>query len=105
MRAPDISVSFAGLRVLLNYGNPDYQGATETKAMSVELKVLDILARQFASSFTRNTPLTGDSLDAVEVHLELERAFNISIPDDLPHSNYATAGALIDYLKKRTGQK
>lgn len=49
------------------------------------------------ASFTND--LGADSLDTVELIMELEKEFNISIPDDQAE-NIATVGAAINYIKE-----
>ena len=50
-----------------------------------------------SASFTND--LGADSLDTVELIMELEKAFNISIPDE-EAENIGTVGEAIDYLSK-----
>jgi acyl carrier protein len=73
--------------------------------MSVdESKVKKIIARQFGiaveavkneSSFVND--LGGDSLDTVELLLEIEDIFDIEIPEDVAE-NLSTVQEAIDYL-------
>ncbi|QJW87869.1 acyl carrier protein [Spirosoma taeanense] len=49
------------------------------------------------ASFTND--LGADSLDTVELIMEFEKEFNISIPDDQAE-NIGTVGQAIDYLEK-----
>lgn len=49
------------------------------------------------ASFTND--LGADSLDTVELIMEFEKEFNISIPDDQAE-NIATVGNAIEYLKE-----
>ncbi len=49
------------------------------------------------ASFTND--LGADSLDTVELIMELEKEFNISIPDDHAE-NIATVGGAIEYIEK-----
>ena len=52
------------------------------------------------ASFTND--LGADSLDTVELIMELEKAFNISIPDEQAE-NIATVGDAIKYLTENAG--
>lgn len=49
------------------------------------------------ASFTND--LGADSLDTVELIMEFEKEFNVSIPDDQAE-NIQTVGQAIDYLEK-----
>jgi acyl carrier protein len=49
------------------------------------------------ASFTND--LGADSLDTVELIMEFEKEFNVSIPDDQAE-NIATVGQAISYLEK-----
>lgn len=51
------------------------------------------------ASFTND--LGADSLDTVELIMEFEKEFNISIPDDQAE-NIATVGQAIDYIEKNS---
>ena len=52
------------------------------------------------ASFTND--LGADSLDTVELIMEFEKEFNISIPDDKAE-NIATVGDAITYLEENAG--
>ena len=51
------------------------------------------------ASFTND--LGADSLDTVELIMEFEREFNLSIPDDKAEG-IATVGMAIEYIEKET---
>ncbi len=53
------------------------------------------------ASFTND--LGADSLDTVELIMELEKAFNISIPDE-EAENIATVGDAIGYLTENASE-
>ncbi len=52
------------------------------------------------ASFTND--LGADSLDTVELIMEFEKEFNISIPDDQAE-NISTVGQAISYLEENSG--
>jgi acyl carrier protein len=77
----------------------------------IEAKVIEIVARQFATSkekITRATVLQndlgGDSLDAVELIMELEDAFGIEIPDSVAEK-IKTVGDVISCAVEKTKNK
>jgi acyl carrier protein len=72
----------------------------------IEDKVFSIVADQMAvdkSELTRETSfvndLNADSLDTVELVMEFEDAFDMSIPDE-EAEKIQTVGQAIDYIKK-----
>ena len=73
---------------------------------SVEERVIDIVAEQLGQSkehISRDTSfvndLGADSLDTVELVMELEEEFDISIPDDIAEK-IQTVGQAIDHIEK-----
>jgi len=73
---------------------------------SVEERVIDIVAEQLGSNkdqITRDTSfvndLGADSLDTVELVMELEEEFDINIPDDAAEK-IQTVGQAIDHIGK-----
>ena len=75
---------------------------------SVEEKVMDIVSEQLSvprDEITRDSSyvddLKADSLDIVELVMELEDEFDISIPEDEVES-INTVGATIDFINKAT---
>jgi acyl carrier protein len=73
---------------------------------SVEERVIDIVAEQLGQDkekITRETSfvndLGADSLDTVELVMELEEEFDINIPDDAAEK-IQTVGQAIDYIEK-----
>ena len=78
---------------------------------SIEEKVIQIVAEQMSvdkATITRNTSfvndLNADSLDTVELVMELEDEFDLTIPDD-EAEKLKTVGEAIDYIKKQLEAK
>ena len=74
--------------------------------MAVEEKITSIISEQLGVKPEEVTPeasfiddLGADSLDTVELIMEFEKEFNISIPDD-QDENIATVGQAISYLEE-----
>jgi acyl carrier protein len=77
----------------------------------IEAKVVDIVAEQMGvdkSEITRDTSfvndLNADSLDTVELVMELEDEFETSIPDE-EAEKIQTVGQAIDYIMQVQGIK
>ncbi len=73
---------------------------------SVKERVIDIVAEQLGVDKEKITPEThfindlgADSLDTVELVMELEEEFDISIPDDAAE-RIQTVGQAIDFIEK-----
>ena len=80
-------------------------------ADEIEEKVIEIVSEQMGvdkSEITRETSfvndLNADSLDTVELVMEFEDEFELSIPDE-DAEKIQTVGQAIDYIKERTQQK
>ena len=76
----------------------------EVDVKAIETKVIDIISEQMGvdkSEITRNTSfindLNADSLDTVELVMEFEDEFDMSIPDE-EAEKIQTVGAAIDYI-------
>ena len=72
--------------------------ASRVKAIIVDKLGVDENEVTIEASFTND--LGADSLDTVELIMEFEKEFNISIPDDQAE-NIATVGQAIAYLGER----
>lgn len=77
-------------------------------AGEVESKVVDIVAEQMnvdKSEITRETSfvndLNADSLDTVELVMEFEDEFEISIPDEIAEK-IQTVGQAIDHIEENS---
>ncbi len=73
---------------------------------AVQDRVIDIVAEQLGVDKEKVTPETSfvndlgaDSLDTVELVMELEEEFDISIPDDAAEK-IQTVGQAIDFIEK-----
>ena len=78
-------------------------------ANDLEAKVKSIIVEKLGveeSDVTRDASFTNDlgadSLDTVELIMEFEKEFDITIPDE-DAEQIATVGDAIDYLKQETG--
>jgi len=74
------------------------------EVQAIEQKVIDIISEQMGvdkSDITRETSfindLNADSLDTVELVMEFEDEFDMSIPDE-EAEKIQTVGAAIDYI-------
>lgn len=79
-------------------------------ADSIEEKVIEIVAEQMSvdkSEITRETSfvndLNADSLDTVELVMEFEDEFELSIPDE-EAEKIQTVGQAIDYIVEHTNK-
>ena len=80
--------------------------AEQLDPKAIEEKVIDIISEQMGadkSEITRDTSfindLNADSLDTVELVMEFEDEFDMSIPDE-EAEKIQTVGAAIDYISK-----
>lgn len=77
----------------------------------IEEKVIQIVSEQLSvdkSELSRNTSfvndLNADSLDTVELVMELEDEFDMTIPDD-DAEKLSTVGEAIEYIQKQQDGK
>ncbi len=80
--------------------------ADQLDAKAIEKKIVEIISEQMGADKTeiaRETSfindLNADSLDTVELVMEFEDEFDISIPDE-EAEKIQTVGAAIDYITK-----
>lgn len=85
--------------------------ADEINPKEIEAKVIDIISEQMGTDkaeITRETSfindLNADSLDTVELVMEFEDEFNMSIPDE-EAEKIQTVGAAVDYIVKVASAK
>jgi acyl carrier protein len=76
------------------------------KVAAVESRVIDIVAQQLGVDKEKVTPETSfvndlgaDSLDTVELVMELEEEFDINIPDEAAEK-IQTVGQAIEFIEK-----
>lgn len=81
-------------------------GKIDVDVQAIEKKVIDIISEQMGvdkAEITRETSfindLNADSLDTVELVMEFEDEFDLSIPDE-EAEKIQTVGAAIDYIVK-----
>jgi acyl carrier protein len=79
--------------------------------VNIEEKVIEIVSEQMGVDKSEITPetsfindLNADSLDTVELVMEFEDEFDMSIPDE-EAEKIQTVGAAIDYIKKIMNDK
>ena len=109
VRKPKGDGPFMEIRSPTGYVN-DCFGRSQTVA-SVEERVIDIVCENLGvnkEQVTRQTSFQedvgADSLDIVELVMELEEEFEITIPDDQAEK-IKTVGEAIDYIEKEQGKK
>ena len=85
--------------------------AEQLDVKEIEQKVTDIISEQMGvdkSEITRETSfindLNADSLDTVELVMEFEDEFDMSIPDE-EAEKIQTVGAAVDYIVNATHAK
>ena len=76
--------------------------ATKVKSIIVEKLGVDENEVTAEASFTND--LGADSLDTVELIMEFEKEFNVSIPDEQAE-NITTVGQAISYLEEQLNSK
>ena len=86
------------------------QGKVEKIMDDIDTKVIEIVSEQMGvdkSEITREThfinDLNADSLDTVELVMEFEDEFELSIPDE-EAEKIQTVGQAIDYIKEHTAK-
>jgi len=73
--------------------------ANKVKEIIVDKLGVDASEVTEAASFTND--LGADSLDTVELIMEFEKAFNITIPDDEAGEKIQTVGDAISYIEEK----
>jgi len=73
----------------------------KVKAIIVDKLGVDAAGVTESASFTND--LGADSLDTVELIMEFEKAFNITIPDEEAGDKIQTVGDAISYIESKLG--
>lgn len=74
-----------------------------SKVTSIIVEKLGVDEADIAPEASFTNDLGADSLDTVELIMEFEREFDLTIPDE-EAENIATVGDAISYLTEKTGQ-
>ncbi len=82
--------------------------ASGSQSQSIEERVMNIICEQMGASRDKINPETSfvndlgaDSLDTVELVMEFEDEFEISIPDE-DAEKIQTVGSAIEYIKSKS---
>ncbi len=73
----------------------------ESKVKSIIVDKLGVDESEVTHDANFTNDLGADSLDTVELIMEFEKEFDISIPDE-DAENIATVGNAVDYLEEKT---
>jgi acyl carrier protein len=105
----EAAIHAGGLSLALNRKSSLWE--VPTVASSVEERVIDIVCENLGvnkEQVTRQTSfqedIGADSLDIVELVMELEEEFEITIPDDQAEK-IKTVGEAIDYIEREQAKK
>ncbi|NND70904.1 MAG: acyl carrier protein [Rhodothermales bacterium] len=74
-----------------------------SKVTSIIVEKLGVDEAEIAPEASFTNDLGADSLDTVELIMEFEKEFDLTIPDE-EAENIATVGDAINYLTEKTGQ-
>ncbi|MBM4166711.1 MAG: acyl carrier protein [Ignavibacteria bacterium] len=72
----------------------------EAKVKEIVMNKLGVDAGQVTAAASFTNDLGADSLDTVELVMEFEKEFKLSIPDE-DAEKISTVGSAIDYLKSK----
>ena len=75
----------------------------QSKVESIIVEKLGVDESDIARDASFTDDLGADSLDTVELIMEFEKEFDITIPDE-DAENIITVGDAVDYLEKETNQ-
>jgi len=73
----------------------------ESKVKAIIVDKLGVDESEVVADANFTNDLGADSLDTVELIMEFEKEFDISIPDE-DAENIATVGNAVDYLQEKT---
>jgi len=74
--------------------------------MTIEEKIIKIITEQVGERVHANSNIIdagADSLDAVEIIMEVEEAFEIEISDE-DADKFKTVGDIVNYITRRIGE-
>jgi len=74
---------------------------TEAKVKSIIVDKLGVDESEVVNEANFTNDLGADSLDTVELIMEFEKEFDVSIPDE-DAENIATVGDAVEYLNEKT---
>ncbi|NND94416.1 MAG: acyl carrier protein [Flavobacteriales bacterium] len=74
----------------------------QSKVTAIIVDKLGVDASEVTADASFTNDLGADSLDTVELIMEFEREFNISIPDDQAE-NIGTVGQAVEYIQNNAG--
>ena len=77
---------------------------TAEKVKEIIVSKLGVDAAQVTPEASFTNDLGADSLDTVEVVMEVEKAFNIQIPDE-DAEKITTVGDAVKYIEEKSGNK
>jgi acyl carrier protein len=72
----------------------------EAKVKEIVMNKLGVDAAQVVTSASFTNDLGADSLDTVELVMEFEKAFSLSIPDE-DAEKISTVGSAVEYVKSK----
>lgn len=72
----------------------------EAKVKEIIMNKLGVDAAQVVSTASFTNDLGADSLDTVELVMEFEKAFSLSIPDE-DGEKISTVGSAVEYVKSK----
>ncbi|MEK7264136.1 MAG: acyl carrier protein [Bacteroidota bacterium] len=72
----------------------------EAKIKEIVMNKLGVDAAQVVTSASFTNDLGADSLDTVELVMEFEKAFSLSIPDE-DAEKISTVGSAVEYVKSK----
>ena len=79
----------------------DDQSSTESKVIAIVSEQLGVELEEISRSSSFVDDLKADSLDVVELVMEFEDEFGITIPDD-DYEKIKSVGDAIDYIEERS---
>ena len=78
--------------------------AVSDKVKAIIVDKLGISPEEVTENASITNDLGADSLDTVELIMEFEKAFNITIPDEDAGEKIATVGDAVKYIEGKLGE-